>query len=89
MQVVYTKTFLKDLAKVVPMKRRTQIEKFVFEDLPRLSSIENAGNIEKMTGYKYHYKVRFGDYRIGIFKNSNTIELKRVLNRKEIYKFFP
>jgi mRNA interferase RelE/StbE len=56
--------------------------------LPVLPSIENAGNIEKMT-YKNHYKVRFGDYRVGIFKNDNTIELLRVLNRKEIYKFFP
>ncbi len=89
MQVSYTKTFLKDLAKVVPVKRRQQIEKFVFEDLPVIESLELAGNMEKMTGYKNHYKVRFGDYRVGIFKNNNTIELQRVLNRKEIYKFFP
>lgn len=89
MQITYTKTFLKDLAKVTPVKRRQQIEKFVFEELPVLSSIENAGNIEKMTGYKNHYKVRFGDYRVGMLKNNNTIELRRVLNRKEIYKFFP
>ena len=89
MQVSYTKTFLKDLAKVVPVKQRQQIEKFVFEDLPVIESLEHAGNMEKMTGYKNHYKVRFGDYRVGIFKNNNTIELQRVLNRKEIYKFFP
>jgi mRNA interferase RelE/StbE len=88
-QVTYTKTFLKDLAKVTPIKRRQQIEKFVFEDLHLLSFIENSGNIEKMTGYKNHYKVRFGDYRVGLLKNNNTIELQRVLNRKEIYKFFP
>ncbi len=61
----------------------------MFEDLPILSSIENAGNVEKMTGYKNHYKVGFGDYRVGIFKNNSTLELQRVLNRKEIYKFFP
>lgn len=89
MQIVYTKTFLKDLAKVIPVKRRQQIEKFVFEDLPVIESLVHAGNIEKMTGYKNHYKVRFGDYRVGIFKNNNIIELQRVLNRKEIYKFFP
>jgi mRNA interferase RelE/StbE len=89
LQVTFTKTFLKDLAKVVPVNRRQQIEKFVFEDLPVLSSIENAGNIEKMTGYKNHYKVRFGEYRVGLLKSNNTIELHRVLNRKEIYKFFP
>ena len=89
MQVVYTKTFLKDLAKVVPQKRREQIEKFVFEELPALTSVEAAGNIEKMIGHKNHYKVRFGNYRIGILKAGNLIELQRVLDRKDIYKFFP
>ena len=88
-QIIYSKVFLKDLSKVVPIKRRKLIEKFAFKDLPQFSSIENAGNIEKMTGYKNHYKVRFGEYRIGILKNGNTVEIKRVLNRKEIYKFFP
>ncbi len=73
MQVSYTKTFLKDLAKVVPVKRRQQIEKFVFEDLPVIESLENAGNVEKMTGYKNHYKVRFGDYRVSIFKSNSTL----------------
>lgn len=89
MQVTFTKTFLKDLAKVTPVKRRQQIEKFVFEELPIHSSIEDAGKFEKMTGYKNHYKMRFGDYRVGILKHNNTVELQRVLNRKEIYKFFP
>jgi mRNA interferase RelE/StbE len=88
-QVAYTKTFLKDLAKVVPQKRRQQIEKFVFDELPLLPSVESAGNIEKMIGHKNHYKVRFGNYRVGIIKSGNQLELLRVLDRKDIYKFFP
>lgn len=89
MQVAYTKTFLKDLAKVVPQKRREQIEKFVFEELPALSAIEASGNIEKMVGHKNHYKARFGNYRIGMIKSGNQVELLRVMGRKDIYKFFP
>jgi len=88
-KVIYTKTFLKDLSKVFPDKRRKQIEKFVFVELPGLSSIESAGNIEQMTGFKNYYKVRFGDFRVGMNKKDNTIEVLRVLNRKEIYKYFP
>jgi mRNA interferase RelE/StbE len=88
-KVIYTKTFLKDLSKVFPDKRRKQIEKFVFVELPGLSSIESAGNIEQMTGFKNYYKVRFGDFRVGMNKNDDTIEVLRVLNRKEIYKYFP
>lgn len=75
-QVIYAKTFLRDLAKVVPLKRRKQIEKFVFEDLLVFPSIESAGNIEKMKGYKSHYKVRFGNYRIGIVKKKVAFNFK-------------
>ena len=89
MQITFTKTFLKDLAKVSPAKRRVQIEKFVFEELQKFNSLEEIGSAEKMTGYTNFYKIRMGDYRIGIFKFSDSIELRRVLNRKEIYKYFP
>lgn len=89
MEVLYTKTFLKDLSKVQPPKRRKQIELFVFEILPTSLSLKGLGSAEKMSGFDHHYKIRFGDYRIGLQKNAKTIELHRVLNRKEIYKFFP
>ena len=89
MEVTYTKTFLKDLAKVFPSKTRNKIEKFVFEELPAMDSITSIGTVEQMTGFKNYYKVRFGDFRVGLKKNTNTIELLRVLNRKEIYKYFP
>ncbi len=89
MKVIYTKTFLKDLANVVPLKRRLQIEKFVFEDLPALPSIESSGHIEKMNVYKNYYKVRFGEFRLGLLINTSGLEIKRVLKRKEIYKYFP
>lgn len=89
MELLYTKIFLKDLSKVVPVKRRNQIEKFVFDEFPMLTTIESYGKIEKMKGHKDYYKIRFGEYRIGLYMNGSIVELKRVLNRREIYKFFP
>lgn len=89
MKVLYTKQFLKDLAKVQPPKRRLQIEVFVFETLPSYGALSEIGNAEKMIGSSNYYKIHYGDYRIGIFKKGENIELLRVLNRKEIYKFFP
>lgn len=72
-----------------PPKRRKQIEAFVFETLPSSFSLETLGSAEKMSGFDNYYKIRFGEFRIGLVKTSKTIELLRVLNRKEIYKFFP
>ena len=80
---------MKDLAKVAPAKRRLQIERFVFELLASATSIESVGSIEKMKGYKNYYKIRFGEYRVGLSISNSVVEIKRVLNRKEIYKYFP
>lgn len=89
MELRFTKTFLKDLAKVQPTKRRKQIEEFVFEKMPLSPSLEALGIAEKMTGYEDFYKIRFGDYRLGLNKTFSHVELIRVLHRKEIYKVFP
>lgn len=88
MQILYSKKFLKDLAGI-PAKHRLEIEKFVFELLPDIKSPGEALKFEKMQGYAHCYKARFGSYRIGAVINGTTIELKRVMDRKNIYKFFP
>ncbi len=62
MKVKYQKRFLKELARI-PSKRREQIEKFVFEEIPEMDSIFESGKVEQMTGYPGFYKVRFGNYR--------------------------
>lgn len=88
MRVVYQKKFLKDLARI-PSKRRKQIESFVFEDVPGRPSIFETAKLESMTGYPGFYKIRFGNYRIGVKVMDDTVAFERVLHRKEIYRYFP
>jgi mRNA interferase RelE/StbE len=88
LNIEYRKTFLKELAKI-PARTRVHIENFVFLELPALESIFESGKIEKMKGYEFCYKVRFGEYRVGLKMERNKIILERVLHRKEIYRFFP
>ncbi len=49
------------------------------------------GYIEKMTGYTDKYKIRVGDYGIGISidKQTKTLICQRIAHRKEIYRIFP
>jgi mRNA interferase RelE/StbE len=46
-------------------------------------------HLKKLQGFKSVYRIRIGDYRIGIFIDGNTVQFVRVLNRKDIYKYFP
>ncbi len=88
MKVEYSKQSLKDLA-VIPSKLRTPIENFIFNELPNTYGISESKKIEMLKGYKNFYKVRMGNYRVGIYKEGNTLIIKRILHRKEIYKYFP
>ncbi|MFI5163682.1 MAG: type II toxin-antitoxin system RelE/ParE family toxin [Bacteroidia bacterium] len=42
-----------------------------------------------MEGYKDFFRIRIGDYRIGLLIHGNSVDVLRVLNRKDIYKYFP
>ena len=53
------------------------------------SSIAELGIVEKMQGYRGYYKSRFGSYRVGMKLENDTLILQVVMDRKDIYKFFP
>ncbi len=88
MTVLYQKKFLKDLAGI-PQPIRKKIEAFVFADLPRLKKFSELIKAERMAGYPHYYKIRFGDYRLGLHFSEGNLTLERILHRKEIYRFFP
>jgi len=89
MKIDYEKRFLKELFKLKDKKVKEEVEKFVFNELPLFNSLSDAQKIEKMSGYKEYYKVRFGNYRVGIKKENELIVIKTIKHRREIYKFFP
>lgn len=88
-QVEYTKKFLKDLA-ALPDPIRGRIESIVFEELESDHPYD-LGFVEKLKGYPDKYKIRVGDYRIGICLDTATkrIICQRVAHRREIYRVFP
>ncbi len=88
MKVEFLNKFNKDLIKVK--------NKAVFEDV--LATIENVEdssniasikNIKKLKGFKNAYRIRIGDFRIGVFVTHDTVEFARIVHRKDIYKLFP
>ena len=88
MNIYYRKSFLKELSKI-PSGTRSSIEDFIFEELPKANSIFDIKVIEQMKGYHSYYKVRFGQYRIGIKVEDDKVVLERALHRKDIYRYFP
>ena len=88
-KIEYTKRFLKELSKL-PKNVQHGAENIVFEDLLSGDPFE-IGYIEQMTGYENKYKIRIGQYRVGltIDKSSRTVICQRIAHRKDIYRVFP
>jgi mRNA interferase RelE/StbE len=88
-KVEYTKRFLKELSEL-PKEIRTQAEDIVFEGLLSTNPF-SLGYLEHMTGYPDKYRIRIGNYRIGITvdKQNRSIICQRIAHRKDIYRIFP
>ncbi|MBD2182510.1 type II toxin-antitoxin system RelE family toxin [Aerosakkonema funiforme] len=88
-KVEYTRRFLKELA-ALPADIQNRVEPIVFQELESENPFE-LGYLQKLKGYNDKYKIRVGNYRIGITveQETNTLICERIAHRKEIYKIFP
>ncbi len=80
--------FLKDLKSIkdIKIKQRT---KDLIEEIKEVKSIKNIKNLKKLKIGKNYYRINIFDYRIGMILESDNLIFVRILNRKDIYKYFP
>lgn len=88
MLVEFTKTFEKQLSSIKDEKLLSEISACVQEVMNAKSIIE-IGQLKKLKGYKTAYRIRTGNYRIGIYIESTTVIFAAILHRKDIYRSFP
>ena len=89
MQVEYRQLFLKDLKKLKKQPIYKRIFEIAFATIPLADNLEVVSNIKAMKGYSNRYRIRIGDYRIGIEIQGDQVEMMRVLHRREFYRYFP
>ena len=89
MKLDFDKSFSKALDKIKSPKTLTQISD-TLENCEVAKRISQISGIKKLSGFKTFYRIRVGNYRIGIeFIKPDTILFITVLSRKDIYKRFP
>jgi mRNA interferase RelE/StbE len=87
--VQYRQLFLKDLKKLKNPDVYGRVYELSFTTLPSADSLQDLANVKAMVGYAGHYRIRVGDYRIGIILKDGAVEVMRVLHRREFYRYFP
>jgi len=88
METVYLESFEKDLRKLKEKKIKSGLLN-VIEQIKTCESMTDIKNLKKIKGVKAFYRVKIGNYRLGIKIQERTVTFIRFLHRKEIYRFFP
>ena len=88
MKLVYEASFARDLKRVKDRQLLQRVGQ-VLEALKLAPDLGGLSGIKKMQGHDTYYRIRLGDYRIGIEVVHDEVILVRMLHRRDIYKYFP
>ena len=88
MKVDFRDSFAKDLKGVKEKSLLGRVRE-VIEAVEKANSLTELPNLKKLKGGGNYFRVRVGDYRVGIALEDDTVVFVRFLNRKNIYKHFP
>lgn len=88
MTVEFRASFVRDLKTIRDLDLLARIRAAV-EAVEQADRLQEIPNLIKMQGGGLYYRMRVGDYRIGLSVTDNVVAFVRCLNRSEIYKNFP
>ncbi|MFQ4138869.1 type II toxin-antitoxin system RelE family toxin [Nodosilinea sp. PGN35] len=88
MKVRFRNSFKKDLRRIQDKKLLENVSQII-DTAKNAESFAEIGDLKKLKGYDSFYRIRIGDFRIGVRLIDEEIIFVRLLHRKEIYRFFP
>ena len=88
MKIAFRESFARDLKSVRDKKLLRRVKEHI-EAVESADSPNSLPNLKKLKGTKNYFRLKLGDYRIGLALENNTFVFLRFLDRKDIYKYFP
>ena len=89
MKLRIEKSFDRDVDRIKDKKILKKLRAFILT-IENAQTIREIPHVKKIEGYESYYRIKIGDYRLGMERVSNKeIILIRFLHRKDIYRYFP
>ena len=88
MKSSFRNSFTRDLKKIKDHKLRDRIRAAI-ETVEAAESLQSLPDVKKIGGASNLFRIRIGEYRIGIALEGDTVDFVRCLNRRDLYRFFP
>jgi len=84
----FRESFLKDLRNIKNAKLLAKVGQAI-ENAEESNAPYQIRNFKKLKGSDSYFRIKIGEYRIGLKMEQDTLIFVRFLSRKEIYRFFP
>jgi len=88
MEIYFEESFEKDLRSIDNKKQLNKVKEII-DEIKNAKTLKEIRSLEKLKGYETYYRIRTGDFRVGIEFVEGKVILTRFLHRKDIYKYFP
>ena len=89
MITAFRKSFERDLRKLAKSHNLLDRVRDAIEEVERADDFRTISGVKKLSGGGNYYRIRIGDYRIGIVLEKETVTFVRCLHRRDIYRYFP
>ncbi|HEX8633368.1 MAG TPA: type II toxin-antitoxin system RelE/ParE family toxin [Pyrinomonadaceae bacterium] len=89
MKTEFRGSFTRDLKRLKDRAVFGQV-KAAIEEVEQAATLQEVSRLKRLAGSGgNYYRIRVGDYRLGLVFENDMAIFVRCLNRKEIYRFFP
>ncbi len=89
MKVKFKKSFARDLKRRANDRKLSAKVEQIIGQVDEAKDTHRISNLKKLKALGNYYRIRSGDYRIGLIIEGGTVTFVRVLHRSEIYRYFP
>lgn len=88
MKTAFRESFDSDLAAITDQSLRRRIRKII-EQVEAAQTFQQIPNLKRLEAAGKYYRIRLGDYRVGLVFAEGAVTFVRCLHRREIYRYFP
>jgi mRNA interferase RelE/StbE len=88
LRVAFKRSFVRDLEKIRNQSLKDKVRQ-VIELVKQADNLQDIPHIRKLRGSERYYRIRLGNYRIGLAVDGNEAAFVRFLHRRDVYRYFP
>ena len=88
MRAEFRASFTRDLRRIRDRALLQRVRETI-EEVEAAESLQDIVHLKKLRAEGHYYRIRLGDYRIGLIIEGNLVSFIRCLHRNDIYRYFP